>query len=619
VKITQELKNNIPLHDVSLHVLENSSLIDLFTEQVQKKPTHVAIKTEAKSYTYEALDILSNQLANYLIDAQNVTADTIVAIKLDRDEWLLIAMLAALKTGASYLPIEIESPPEREQFILEDADISVLISSVALGTNINFKGNTCTIDLDFDATQWGNNTINAIKSNDQNAYVIYTSGSTGTPKGTIISHKSLLNYLVWGKKYYLNGLESISFGLFTSIAFDLTVTSLFLPLISGGTLTTYASTIGITQVVENYIKNEHSCIKLTPAHIMVLDALNLKSTALKIAIVGGEVLHQSHVDTLLSINPDMRIFNEYGPTEATVGCVVHEVIAGEEIIIGKPIQNTQAYVLDENNEFVAQGVTGELCISGMGLAKGYLNNPELTAQKFISHPFINDEKLYKTGDLVQWDKNENLHFIGRTDHQVKIRGYRIELGEIEKQIIRKEHIKEVSVVVNESTGKEKQLTAYITASITENIADIRSFLLTKVPDYMVPSIFIQIEKFPLTINGKIDKKKLVETEGNILKSTTPYVAPRNETEEKLVVIWETVLGVEKVGIQDNFFEIGGNSIHAIKLITKIYKELEILLEATNILEGRTIAFISDYIDTIQILEVQEETSENSDSNEKLIF
>lgn len=615
----EALKNNIKLNDSDADLLENSSLIGLFTAQVQKTPNHVAIKAEESTYSYADLDSLSNKLAQSLINEHKIVRNDIVAIKFDRNEWLLISMLAVIKAGATYLPIEIKSAPDREQFILEDAKVALLLCSSELISKTNFTGHIYAIDSDFDSTQYGNEAINNIDSNKQNAYIIYTSGSTGTPKGTIISHKSLLNYLLWGKSYYLNGLEVISFGLFTSIAFDLTVTSLFLPLISGGTLTTYRISNDITSTLKAYIDNAHTCIKLTPAHITVLQALHLKSDHLQVAIVGGDVLYQSHVDVLLNINPNIKIYNEYGPTEATVGCVVHEVTSGKDIVIGKPIQNTQVYVLDENNQLVPNGIAGELCISGIGLAKGYLNNPELSKQKFILHPFLKDQKLYKTGDLAKWVDEENLHFIGRIDNQVKIRGYRIELGEIEQQIAKKEHIKEVVVLVHELEDEEKQLTAYISSSIAENLSDIRNYVIDKIPDYMIPSVFIQIENFPLTINGKVDKKKLVEIEGKKLVSNTGYVAPRNETEEKLVAIWETVLGLEKVGVQDNFFEIGGNSIHAIKLITKIYKELGVLLEATNILEGRTIAFISDYIDTIQIMEEQEDTTGDSNANEKLIF
>ncbi|QHI35400.1 Tyrocidine synthase 3 [Kordia antarctica] len=618
MKTIEELKNNMTLNDTKANVLENSSLIDLFTAQVEKTPTHIAIKADEVTYTYAALDELSNKLAQYLIREHKIAPNTIVAIKLDRNEWLLIAMLAVLKAGATYLPIEIKSAPEREQFILEDAKVAVLLCSSELLSETNFTGKICTVDSDFDATKYTNETINKIDSNEQNAYIIYTSGSTGTPKGAIISHKSLINYLLWGKDYYLNGLEEVSFGLFTSIAFDLTVTSQFLPLISGGTLTMYPSSYDIISTLKAYINTKQTCIKLTPAHIAVLDTLNLKSTQLKVAIVGGDVLHQSHVDILLNINPNMKIYNEYGPTEATVGCVVYEVVSGQDIIIGKPIQNTQVYVLDENYLIVPKGVTGELCISGIGLAKGYFNNPELTKQKFIDNPFIKNQKLYKTGDLVKWVDKENLHFIGRTDDQVKIRGYRIELGEVEQQIIQKEHVKEVAVLVHEAEDGEKQLIAYITSAIGEDITDIRNFLLEKVPDYMVPSVFIQIENFPLTINGKIDKKKLIKTEGKTLSNTIAYVAPRNEIEEKLAVLWQEVLKQETIGIHDDFLSLGGQSIVAIKLITRIHREFEILLELKDVFRERTIEKLSDYMETIIMLEKQQNTNEN-ETGQKLIF
>jgi amino acid adenylation domain-containing protein len=618
VKINETL-HKIQTNELITNASKKNSVIDLFIAQVEKTPNHIAINAAGKTYSYATLDTLSNKLAQCLREKYAVNANDIVAVKLDRDEWLLITILALLKIGASYLPIDIQAPKAREAYILKDANVTLIVTTSNIKSETTFNGKLFTVDLEFDATAYDAIESNAILSDDQTAYIMYTSGSTGKPKGTIISHASLQNYLEWGKSYYLNNLETVSFGLFTSIAFDLTVTSMFLPLISGGTLTTYNTSKQITEVLESYLKNQHSCIKLTPAHIMVLDTLQLQSSNLKVAIVGGDVLHQSHVDSLLKINPKMRIFNEYGPTEATVGCVVHEVVANQDIVIGKPIQNTEVYVLDEDNQLVAQGETGELHIAGAGLAKGYLNNTALTNQKFIQNPFEEDKKLYKTGDLVKWVDTENLKFIGRIDNQIKLRGYRIELGEIEKQLLQKEQIKEAVVTLIHTENDEKQLVAYITATSVENITEIRNFLQEKIPEYMIPSVFVQLEEFPLTINGKIATKTLTPQMGTILKSGTSYVAPKSDTEKKLVAIWEEILQVEKVGVQDNFFELGGNSIYAIKLIAKIYKELEILLEATNILEGKTIETISEYIDTIQIFEKQENTIDNSDLNEKLIF
>ncbi|MEM6685328.1 MAG: non-ribosomal peptide synthetase, partial [Bacteroidota bacterium] len=390
---------------------------------------------------------------------------------------------------------------------------------------------------------------------------------------------------------------------FTSIAFDLTITSTFLPLISGGSLTTYGASHDITTVLKSYSENGHSHIKLTPAHITVLQSLDLESAQLKVAIVGGDALQASHVETLQKMNPAISIYNEYGPTEATVGCVVYKVDSAANILIGKPIQNTQVYVLDKNNQLVADGVSGELHISGLGLAKGYLNNKALTEAKFIQHPFKEGEKLYKTGDLVKWINGEYLHFMGRTDHQVKIRGHRVELGEIAQQISAKDTIQEVAVLIKDETAVEKELVAYITSTVEETSTNIRGFLATRVPDYMIPSAFIQIENFPLTINGKIDTKKLPLITGTHLASTVEYIAPRNEVEQRLIEIVSIVLDTDasKIGVYDNFFDMGMNSIKLIQILEKFNNEFNTDIKPLALFEHTT---VNDFIVNVYSNEAQ---------------
>ncbi|MEM6685541.1 MAG: amino acid adenylation domain-containing protein, partial [Bacteroidota bacterium] len=587
------------VNDTEVSLPENTTVLDLFKEQVAANPEKIALHGEDANYSFAELDTLSNKMAQCLREEHAINSESIVALKLDRNEWYVIAALAVLKAGATFLPIDIKTPAEREQYILEDADAVLLICSSDFMFDTSFTGNIFVIDIEFDVAQYENVAVNHIASWEQNAYIIYTSGSTGKPKGTVIGHKSLTNYLLWSKETYVENSSDNSFGLFTSIAFDLTITSTFLPLISGGSLTTYSASHDITTVLKSYSENGHSHIKLTPAHITVLQSLDLESEQLKVAIVGGDALQASHVETLQKINPAISIYNEYGPTEATVGCVVYKVDSATNILIGKPIQNTQVYVLDENNQLVADGVSGELHISGLGLAKGYLNNKALTEAKFIQHPFKEGKKLYKTGDLVKWINGEHLHFMGRTDHQVKIRGHRVELGEIAQQIGAKDTIQEVAVLIKDETVAEKELVAYITSTVEETSTNIRGFLATRVPDYMIPSAFIQIENFPLTINGKIDTKKLPSIEGTLLESHTVYVAASTETEEKLVSIWEEVLDAERVGIQDNFFTLGGNSIKAIKLLTLINKTFAIDINITDVFNDTTIENIAIKIEFIK--------------------
>ncbi|QHI35399.1 Surfactin synthase subunit 1 [Kordia antarctica] len=583
------------LNDTEVTLSKQETILDLFQNQVVKSSEKIAIVSEEQKYTYVQLDQLSNQIADCLIKNYNIGSGDIVAIKMERNKWILPCILAIVKTGAAYLPIDTLSIPEREQFILDDANAKLLIttSNNVLDAAI-YKGTQFVVDADFDPTAYASKPVNNIQSENDPVYIIYTSGSTGNPKGTLIQHHALLNYITWGKKYYLETLEEISFGLFTSIAFDLTVTSLFLPLVSGGTLTTYSSK-DISFVLKDYIDKGISCIKLTPAHITLLDSLELKSDALKIAIVGGDALHRNHVDILRSINPKIKIYNEYGPTEATVGCIVHEVKAEELIVIGKPIDNTQVYIINEHDQLQPKGVIGELCIAGKGLSKGYINQPELTKEKFIENPFKAGELLYKTGDMAKRLPDGNIHFIGRVDDQVKIRGHRVEISEIEQYILQKPTIKDVAVIAK-NTAAGKELVAYITTNEEEieKVSDLHVFLSKRVPDYMIPGKFILLNEFPLTINGKVDKEKLQETNGRALSSEVVYEAPTTFEEKLMMEILQDIFKEDKISINDNFYHIGGDSIKSFQIINKI-KQKGYSLKVEDILMYPIIKELAEHV------------------------
>ncbi len=583
------------LNDTEVELSTQETIIDLFQKQVALHPEKIAIDADTKKYSYLQLDQLSNQIADCLLTTYNIGPTDIVALKMERNEWILPCILAIIKTGAAYLPIDTLSIPEREQFILNDAGAKLLITTSENSVNTEvYKGTQLIIDVNFDATVFNSTSINNIQTGNDPVYIIYTSGSTGNPKGTIIQHHALLNYISWGKKYYLETLDEVSFGLFTSIAFDLTVTSIFLPIVSGGTLTTYASK-DIASVLKNYIEKEISCIKLTPAHIILLASLELKSEALKIAIVGGDVLHQNHINVLKNINPEIKIYNEYGPTEATVGCIVGEVDDTELIVIGKPIDNTQVYIINEQNQLQPKGVIGELCIAGKGLAKGYLNQPELTKEKFINNPFKAGERLYKTGDIVKWLPNGNMQYIGRTDDQVKIRGHRIETSEIEQCILQKSTIKDVAVTTRD-TDDGKELVAYITTAEEEKekVSDLHVYLAKRIPDYMIPSEFVLLDEFPLTINGKVDKDKLDASNGTILSSEIVYEAASTFEEKLLMGILEEIFKKDNISIHDNFYHIGGDSIKSFQIINKI-KQKGYSLKVEDILMYPIIKELAEHV------------------------
>ncbi|MBS7256343.1 non-ribosomal peptide synthetase [Flavobacterium branchiicola] len=536
------------------------TFVTLFEDQVKKTPNGIALVFDEIKLTYAQLDAKANQFACYLKTKYNVESQDKVGIKLDRSETLVISILAVLKSGAAYVPIDSAYPQERIDFIEKDSNCKVIIDTVEWNAFYS-KADKYPI-------------INAgqVVSADSSAYVIYTSGSTGNPKGVDIAHSSLTNYLLWAKDYYSeNGVRNLDFGLFTSLSFDLTVTSLFLPLISGGTLTVFETTDDVSKLLTDYLKSDISSIKLTPAHISILESLDLSATAIELAVVGGEALLENQVRILQKLNPNIRIINEYGPTEATVGCIVYDVKdAQETVLIGKPIANTQIYILDEALNPVGIGVTGELYISGNGLARSYINRKDLTKEKFISNPFRAASLMYKTGDLGKWLADGNIDYTGRIDDQVKIRGYRIELGELESTLSNIREISHSVVAVKEDKG-EKYLVAYYVADTTLDKNHVKSELSKVLPDYMLPGYYVQLESLPLTTNGKVDKKLLPEVgEADLIK--TAYVAPESVEEKILAAAWSHVLKYENIGIKDNFYNLGGDSIKSILVISRLRQQ-----------------------------------------------
>lgn len=590
----------VTFNDTKTAYPQDKTLVDLFAAQVKKTPNAVAIRGKEKIISYTELDEISNQLANCLIQNYAIKSDDLVGIKLDKGEWAVISMLGVLKTGASYVPIDPEYPTARRQYILLESKIKLLITDTNyLFDEEEFNGVVFAIDVEFDKNAHTKETINKIKDTASLAYVIYTSGSTGTPKGVMISHRSLMNYLTWAWSNYSNkSLKSLNFGLFTSLSFDLTVTSIYLPLISGGELSLFDFTSDTSVLLKNYFQSDINCIKLTPAHISVLKDLDIFLTKVQVAIVGGDKLENTQVEILRALNPAMQIYNEYGPTESTVGCIVKEITSErEDILIGKPISNTQVYLLSEEQQLQKKGVIGEICIGGAGLARGYLNQELLTAQKFIENPFNKGERLYKTGDLGRWLPDGTMEFLGRKDDQVKIRGHRIELGEIEHAILKNNQVEEAVVVVKENQHNEKELVAYITAKEAQNAGDLRSYLKELLPDYMLPAYYVQLEVLPLTTNGKIDKNSLPDPQGLGISSGAEYVAPRNEMEEKLVSLWSDVLDInkEKISIKDKFFELGGDSIKTLRLISALRKEMNYHLSVTDIYSNDSVEEIAVFI------------------------
>ncbi|MBQ4803344.1 amino acid adenylation domain-containing protein [Aquimarina sp. MMG015] len=555
----------------------SKTILDDFSEQVKRKPNEIAVRDINGELTYEEINKLSDQLAYELKNIHGISERDLVGIQIEPSNWILVAVLGILKSGAAFVPIDQKLPKIRKEFIVNDANIKLLITDSNSMFDLDYyEEKVLAIDIELDISK-EIDPLGYNLSNDLPAYIIYTSGSTGNPKGVIIEHKSLYNYISWGKSYYLeNDLINTNFGLFTSLSFDLTISSLFLPLVSGGAVQVFAVSDNLTNVLSTYLGSNISCIKLTPAHVSLLDGLDLKSETIELAIIGGDTLNKQHIRILRDINPSIKIFNEYGPTECTVGCITEEINKHQDLIsIGYPIDNTKIYILDQNNNIQPKGVIGEICVAGVGLANGYLNRSDLTKEKFIQNPFNISEKLYKTGDLGRWLEDGKIEFLGRKDNQVKIRGYRIELNEIVSCMQTLEQIRDCVAIARPNSLGGNELVAYYVSEQEIKLEFIQNYLLERLPEYMVPDHIIRIDEIPLTINGKIDKDQLPKVNKSI--SSKNYVAPRNEIEERLIQLIADLLNREKneIGINDNFFDLGMNSLEMMKMENLIRREFEV--------------------------------------------
>jgi amino acid adenylation domain-containing protein len=554
----------------------------LFQEKAQETPERIAVICEGQQVSYGELNRRANRLGRYL-QALGVGPEVVVAVCLERSVEMVVAILGALKAGGAYLPLDLDSPLERLALMLEDAGVVVALTRQGLEARLpSFFGQTVLIDAEWERiSEQSEREPEGKVEAESLAYVIYTSGSTGRPKGVMINHGGLANYLKWATEAYRIE-EGEGAPVHSSIGFDLTVTSLYGPLVNGKGVNLLSEHEGIYALATALSREgEYSLVKITPAHLEVLAQQLVNSEVegrTKALVIGGEQLKAGGLKYWQERARGTRLINEYGPTETVVGCCVYEVNGGksrrEAAPIGKPIANTQIYLLDRRLEPVPIGVRGEIYISGAGLARGYVRSPELTGEKFIPNRFSRKgaERLYKTGDLGRYLNDGNIEFIGRADDQVKVRGYRIELGEIEAALLQHQAIKEGVVVAR--GDKEKRLIAYLVSRHSERVAlsELREYLKQRLPEYMVPSAYLWLEKMPVTSNGKLDRKALPDADESAIARRREYVAPSGALEETLAGIWSEILGIEKVGIHDNFFELGGHSLLMISLIERMRQQ-----------------------------------------------
>jgi amino acid adenylation domain-containing protein len=590
---------------------QNKTIHQLFEEQVEKTPDNIALVYEDTKLTYRQLNERANQLAHYLVKHYSVKPDSLVALCLDRSKHMLIAILAVLKAGGAYLPMDSTYPDERIKHIMQDSASNIVLTNEAHKERLDKVISQSIVPIDsaiFQEELANLPTQNpGIKSKSSHlAYVIYTSGTTGNPKGVMIEHKGVVNLAItqWHEAEFFSGSEIKSFLGYANYVFDAHVWEFYTAILNGHILHIINNDIRQNDVLlRKYIEDNYINIALLPP--VLLDTVNLFT--LDLLLVGGDKCSKDIYDYYRSNG--VMLVNAYGPSEVTVYASSNYYQNNGASNIGAPIANAKCYVLSPRLTALPIGAIGELYIGGVGLARGYINQSELTAEKFIQNPFQTEEekqeghnsRIYKTGDLVRWRADGNLEYVGRNDSQVKIRGYRIELGEIESVLLGYDGIKHSVVLVKEplatdgATTDNKYLIGYYVSEERLKEDEILTYLQSKLPQYMVPSILVHLEKLPLTINGKLDTKALPEPQ--FIIDDNKYLAPRNDLEKQLCKIWAEVLIIpeDKVGIRDDFFRLGGNSILAIRLISKLNDALNASVNVSAIFQHSTIEKLAHYL------------------------
>jgi amino acid adenylation domain-containing protein len=603
----------VGFNDTVVASFKAKTLVELFEQQARKTPELTAVFFDGKQLTYRELDEQSNKLANYLELTYNLQSGEPVGVMLDRSEGLVIAILAVFKAGATYVPIDPEYPDARKQYIMEDAGIKVLLTKTNYIFSLsNYTGSFFGMDVELDVLETPATPTGITVRPDDLAYIIYTSGSTGEPKGVMVEHGAVAN-TIQGHRAIFDLNEGDRSLQFASPSFDASITQVFVPLISGGAL----YIINDKQkkdpaLLEQYI-TAHSIAyaDIPPAYqkLMNTDSIGW----LKKLGSGGEAAIPEKVNAFTKYGP---YFNAYGPTEAAICATMFVVKKGQSfegatVPIGKPIPNAQVYILHADKSLVPVGAVGEICIGGAGVARGYWNNAQLTAAKFIDSPFVQGEKIYCSGDLGRWLPDGNIEFMGRKDDQVKIRGYRIELGEIENALRTHSSVNGAVVLARANANGEKEIVAYVVPEEgVKDLQDITKYVTEILPEYMVPSHFVSMNEFPVNTNGKIDKKQLPDPSAVSAGTGVEYVAARNETEEKLVEIWQEILAKDQIGVRDDFFKLGGHSIKVVQLISRINSTFLVRIDIQSIFNDPTIENIAEQIAFIVEQNRQKENTAN---------
>jgi amino acid adenylation domain-containing protein/thioester reductase-like protein len=578
----------------------------LVEKQVLQTPTAIAVTFKGKQLTYQELNQKANQLAHYL-QSLGVKSETLVGVCIERSLDMLIALLAVLKAGGAYVPLDPSYPTDRLAFMLEDSELPILLTEQAQLANLPQSAARVVVleadRLEIDRQHLDN--VTSAVTADNVAYTIYTSGSTGKPKGVQVLHGGVVNFLE--SMLEAPGLTAADTLLaVTTISFDIAVLELFLPLIAGAKIELVDRDVAADgiRLAEAISASGTTFMQATPATWRLLLATGWQGDKRLKILSGGEAMIRSLADRLMECCGSL--WNMYGPTETTIWSAVYQVQPGSDAVsIGYPIANTQIYIIDQRcrrkGDVLRQmpiGQAGELHIGGDGLARGYLNRLEMTEQRFVSDPFSTkpDARLYKTGDLARLMPDGRIQFIGRVDNQVKIRGHRIELGDIEAAICQYVDIQEAAVITREDSVGEKQLVAYLVAANSQNLySKLRAYLKEKLPEYMIPAVFVLMDKFPLTPNGKVDRRALPAPSQDRPELDVEMVEPTNDIERDLAQIWSQMLGIVPIGINDNFFELGGHSLFIAQMMTQVEATFAVKLPLSELFTAPTVAGLAQSI------------------------
>ncbi|NMP07835.1 non-ribosomal peptide synthetase [Paenibacillus polymyxa] len=641
-------------NDTVVDYPSHASIHELFEMQAKQVPHQVAVVSGQDSLTYGELNEKANRLAHSL-RKQEIHTEQTVGIIAERSIEMIVGMLAILKAGGVYVPIDSEYPDERVRYLLEDSGAEILLVQKIEHRPTDFKGmvldlsdaaiygtddadrydpilpndhgtNTDMADMAYvdclnpfysisasselasttttptEATQSEHaKPIHPVYAADRLAYIMYTSGTTGQPKGVMVEHRNVVRLVKNTNYAHLDADTRI---LQTgSVVFDASTFEIWGALLNGGQLVLVSQDVILDAPRLKAAVRNHgiTTMWLTAPLFNQLSQQDLELfEGIQELLVGGDVLSVPHINRVLKAHPNLRIINGYGPTENTTFSTTHAItgVQSEAVPIGSPIHNSTAYVVDRSMQLQPIGAWGELLVGGDGVARGYCNRPDLTSEKFINSPFRNGERCYRTGDLVRWNADGTLEYKGRIDAQVKIRGYRIELGEVEAQLLKLEAVREAVVIAREDEQGQKQLCAYVVTHADVQLSELRSALNRELPSYMVPSYFVQLEQLPLTPNGKVDRRALPRPEGGI-SSGAEYVPPQNQLQAQLVSIWKEVLEIERIGIKDNFFEAGGHSLRATHVISLIHKQLHKNVQLKDLFQHPTIEQFAQVIEALE--------------------